>query len=66
MVNPTKQKFKNCAKNTLREWDRFGSEVYVHGLGIQPIEPNKKYNVDMQIYKHKKTKPKVFTLSEQA
>jgi hypothetical protein len=33
MIDKSGVKVKSCAKNTLREWDRFGSEVYVYGLG---------------------------------
>lgn len=41
---------KSVPKNTLREWDRYNSEVTVYGLGQQPIELNRKYNVDITKY----------------
>ena len=50
----------------MREWDRFGSEVYVYGLGLQPVELDKKYYVNMEIYKLKKAKPQIFEMSEEA
>ena len=33
MIDRSGLQVKSSPKNTLREWDRFGSEVYVYGLG---------------------------------
>jgi hypothetical protein len=44
-------KIRSCKKHVLREWDRFNSDVYVYTPGKQPNDLNKKYQVDMHLYK---------------
>lgn len=66
MIDLSGVKIKSCAKNTLREWDRFGSEVYTYGLGKQPQELNKKYKVDMHIYHLGRPKKPTHELSDLA
>jgi len=33
MIDQSGTNVKSCSKNTLREWDRYGGEVYCYGLG---------------------------------
>lgn len=47
----TAHKIISCPKNVLKEWDRYSSEVYVYGPGKQPVDIDKKYRVNMSMYK---------------
>jgi len=66
MVDISGVKVKSCAKNVLREWDRYNNEVTVYGLGKQPMELNKKYKVDMYKYYLGRKKRPTGELSENA
>ena len=64
MIDHSGLKVKSVPKNTLREWDRYNSEVYVYGLGAQPQELNKKYKVGLGCYELNPPKPREYEMTE--
>ena len=54
----------SCPKNVSNEWDRYNSEVYVYGPGRQPLDLDKKYRVDMSIYRKEEPRMPSHNLTE--
>jgi hypothetical protein len=61
-----RHRLHSCPKNVSSEWDRYNSEVYVYGPGRQPFELDKKYRVDMRIYKKESQRMPSHNLTEAA
>ena len=50
LIDRTERRLVTRDRCTIKEWDRFPSQIFVYELGRSPLDLSVKYRVDMSIY----------------